>query len=577
MRGGEVTSGKAKFFKTNKTLTVVSQNIPDELKDQDPEKKTTILEIPANWMDFKLMKTGDNAYLKEEVFNDIAAGAKYWKDREYVQLQFDKIISGVVSTDSVLANTLRVKRLEVADDYFSFIVFDALSKISLHFSFAKENTINEGLNFPLEDVKKYGFFRQRRAILTDPLSSSEEASVKTTYLQRMYPKNNQITFHITENTPKDPIFIEAIEAAVVAWDGAFVEAAKGTEYEGNPIRVVLDKEKPVQNGDARYHKVSFYGYEVESGLLGYGPSVKDGRNGEVYSSTNHIYLRNYREQILRNLVKFVRYRLGVYSDLEVKGITLPNQILITAADINHDFSGVLGTPSAAGTPLSLSTDAILEETHAIAQPIDWNASIDFDKAVREGKAAVASRARKDLEVQTEYDQGYHDFQRAHRRLEEGLIDESAFGKELQASVAKTTAASCDSLAGTALSFKEIEDICMTDGNKFKDYVEELVALNQSKGLDYRLDREKEVFYDCAQKLMKPTLISTLVHEFGHNMGMTHNFAGTSDAKNFDRDATGVPTIRSTSVMDYAHYDADRGFKPGPYDIATIRYGYYRAV
>lgn len=573
--GYQLASGKAKFYKTNKTLTVVSQNTPDELKDQDPEKQTTILEIPAKWMDFRLMTTGDQAFLKEEVFNDIAAGAKYWKDRQYVQLQFDKILSDVLSTDSIVANTLRVKRLEVGDDYFSFIVFDALSKVSLHFSFAKENRIVEGLNYPLEDWKKYGFFKAFKKTLSDSLFASEEAQIKTAYVQRMYPKDNVVTFHITENTPKDPIFLEAIETALKSWDGAFTEAAKGTPYENNPIHVVFDKEKPVQNGDARYHKVSFYGYEVASTLLGYGPSVADDRNGETYSSTNHIYLRNYREQILRNLVKYVRFKLGVYNDLDVQNVDIPNQVLITSGEVDHDFSTLFGGSSGSGSPLSLSA---MPGSFSQAAGYDYIAVVDYAKAQKEAQAQLASQNQSIVDGSIKKEDGFKDFVRSRKRLESGMIDEKTFSQELAASAkGNKTAGTCDYMAGTAISFKEIEDVCMVNGNRFKTYVDELLAKNQSEGLDYRLDDEKAVFYDCAQKLMKPTLISTLVHEFGHNFGLTHNFAGSSDAANFRRDANGVPEVRTTSVMDYAHGDAHRGFSPGPYDIATIRYGYYHAV
>lgn len=578
--GYQLASGKAKFYKTNKTLTVVSQNTPDELKDQDPEKQTTILEIPAHWMDFRLMTTGEDAFLKEEVFNDIAAGAKYWNERNYVQLQFDKILSDVLGTDAVVANTLRVKRLEVADDYFSFIVFDALSKISLHFSFAKENRVVDGHNYPLEDWKTFGFFKAFKSVLVDTLYSAEESQIKSAFIQRMYPKDNVVRFHITENTPRDPVFIEAIEAAVKAWDEAFAKAAVGTPHEGNPIRVVFDKDAPVQNGDARYHKVSFYGYEVASGLLGYGPSVADDRNGETFSSTNHIYLRNYREQILRNLVKYVRFRLGVYNDLEVQGIELPNQILATADSSEYPFGAFVGAGEGgarSGSALSLSALPDENATKALAafEELTYDGML---KAQADALALDEQREKDELASYGRKNKGYRDFLRARQRLASGIDDEAAFSQAIQKSVAQSkTAGTCDYLAGTALSFKEIEEVCMSEGNRFKTYLEDLLAKNQAEGLDYRLEDEKDVFYDCAQKLMKPTLISTLVHEFGHNFGLTHNFAGSSDAKNFRRNKHGIPEVRSTSVMDYAHRDADRGFEPGPYDIATIRYGYYQSV
>ncbi|RZA12724.1 MAG: hypothetical protein EOP10_30940, partial [Proteobacteria bacterium] len=136
---------------------------------------------------------------------------------------------------------------------------------------------------------------------------------------------------------------------------------------------------------------------------------------------------------------------------------------------------------------------------------------------------------------------------------------------------------CEMLAGTSLTFQEIEDVCGSTNTEFADYVTELQGRVAAGEQIYRLDSEREVLLNCAQKLMKPTLIATLAHEFGHNFGLRHNFQGSADWKNFARDANGVPESRMASVMDYSHADADRGTRPAPYDIAAIRYGYYDSV
>jgi len=162
-------------------------------------------------------------------------------------------------------------------------------------------------------------------------------------------------------------------------------------------------------------------------------------------------------------------------------------------------------------------------------------------------------------------------------LESGQITDEEFGRSLSNAFSKQDPDSCGYMASMALTYKEIEDVCLQDGDEFKDYVENLLSISKNGESIYRLDSEREVLQACAQKLMKPTLIATLVHEFGHNFGMTHNFAGSSDGENFDRDENGLPTVRTTSVMDYSHPDADRGFAPGPYDTAAIRYAYYEAV
>ncbi|RYZ60170.1 MAG: hypothetical protein EOP07_01670 [Proteobacteria bacterium] len=574
--GMQMGSGKVRFAKTNNSVLAVDLNIADEAEGQDAEKLNVVFEIPVQWMDYRLVKTGDSAYLKEEAFDSIEQGAKFWKDREYALLNLDRVLS----IDAASTNNIKIKRLEVGDDYFSFIIYDSLTKYSLHYSFAKKNEVVAGKVYPREDMRKFGFFSSFKELYSGQLNNSETTISKSLIQNRMLPPNNTVTFHITDNTPTDPIFIEAIQEAINGWNWAFGEAAKGTTSEANPIKVVLDTSKPVKNGDARYHKVSFYGYEVESGLLGYGPSVSDNRNGEIYSSTNHIYLRNYRESIIRNLVNYIRYRLGSYSGLDVDGITVPNQILAVQSNPGYDF----GTPGAvasangsvnmfAAFPGQAATDGI--------PAIDWEKVKNTDLATHVKALTSMSKAKNAQALQLRPGQSsiLKSFMVGRKRMESGMSTEQDFNAYMKSAKEADvkTGQTCEMLAATSLTFKEIEDVCGSTGTEFADYVKELEGRVASGESIYRLDSEREVLLNCAQKLMKPTLIATLAHEFGHNFGLRHNFQGSADSANFARDAAGNPESRMASVMDYSHADADRGTRPAPYDIAAIRYGYYNSV
>ena len=574
--GNQIGSGKVRFSKTNNSVLAVDLNYAEEAQGQDAEKLNVILEIPVQWMDYRLVKSGDSAYLKEEAFDSIEKGAKFWKDREYALLQLDR----VVSIDAASTNNIKIKRLEVGEDYLSFVIYDSLTKNSLHYSFAKKNEFVAGKVYPREDMRKFGFFYSFKELYSGQLNNSEATQSKSIIQNRMLPPDNVVTFHITENTPTDPIFIEAIQEAINGWNWAFHEAAKGTTSEKNPISVVLDTSKPVKNGDARYHKVSFYGYEIESGLLGYGPSVSDNRNGEIYSSTNHIYLRNYRESIIRNLVNYIRYRLGAYTGLDVDGITVPNQVLAVQSNPGFDF-GTAGAIAEANGSVNMFASFPGQAYN------DGVPNLDLEKFSPAGftshiKALTTSTRGKNQEaLVTKNGQAsmLQSYMTARKRLENGMSTEAEFGKALRQARESDTKAgqTCEMLAATSLTFKEIEDVCGSTGTEFADYVKELEGRVASGETIYRLDSERQVMLNCAQKLMKPTLIATLAHEFGHNFGLRHNFQGSADAANFARDANGVPESRLASVMDYSHADADRGNRPAPYDIAAIRYGYYNSV
>ncbi len=63
------------------------------------------------------------------------------------------------------------------------------------------------------------------------------------------------------------------------------------------------------------------------------------------------------------------------------------------------------------------------------------------------------------------------------------------------------------------------------------------------------------------------LIPLLTHELGHNLGLRHNFMGSSDKAHFSEGA------KSSSIMDYGFLTSEEPTHPGPYDSATIQVAY----
>ena len=74
------------------------------------------------------------------------------------------------------------------------------------------------------------------------------------------------------------------------------------------------------------------------------------------------------------------------------------------------------------------------------------------------------------------------------------------------------------------------------------------------------------------------LTRAMWHEFGHNLGLRHNFMGSVDERNFPRytDASGEHYgMLSSSVMEYENRFMDSAYKPGwgPYDKAALAWVY----
>ncbi|MBL6988730.1 MAG: zinc-dependent metalloprotease [Bacteriovoracaceae bacterium] len=79
---------------------------------------------------------------------------------------------------------------------------------------------------------------------------------------------------------------------------------------------------------------------------------------------------------------------------------------------------------------------------------------------------------------------------------------------------------------------------------------------------------------CLEKLLPKYMLVVLIHEIGHNLGLRHNFAASSDCANFYKLKRGdAQKIATSSVMDYVSPLEVNAAKPGPYDIAALNFSY----
>ncbi len=552
-------------------MIAVDLNIPDEAKGLSGEKLPRIVQLPVRWVQFQLVQAGSNAMLEEKLLDEKDAGAVYWDKRQFGLFDFRR----VNNLDSANANSIRLRRLEVTDDYISFVIANSEDNadsqtsdsedgkesqkgIAIHYSFARDASKIQGQIYPSLDRKMFGFWRHIRKFYPGQLTVSEKNVEQNISLGRMYPKDNKIEVYLTDNTPSDPGFISAIQGAIDAWDEAFVEAARGSKWEKNPIRVSLNTEKRVKAGDVRYSKISFYDFNINvGGLLGYGPSVTDDRTGQIYSSTNDIYLRTYREGIYADLKNYVKSKLGLYNGKAVQGVDYPNQFLKSVGNQNTDFGQLIAAaPNTFVNDIgvaSQSNSATADETPLAKLGF----ATDFAGTVKLAKDLLAMPERERLRSMVP--------EKFRAAIDQRVKKASEFGNQ---------SSKCDYHAAVANTFDQIEKTC--GELRFGSYVKELVENSKDLNLE-ELNFPAEIFNECAMKLLQPTLRSTLVHEFGHNLGLTHNFKGSADNNNFATDENGLPVSRSTSVMDYPDHDEDRATKPGPYDVAAIRYGYYHMV
>ncbi|NRA65856.1 MAG: hypothetical protein HRU19_15320 [Pseudobacteriovorax sp.] len=365
--GQQIGAGISKFSRTSNAILVLDVNIPEEAEGLSGDKLPRIVSLPTFWADYRLKNAGDDAFLKEELVIQEDAGSASWKTLPYGLVDFKRALN----PDGANPDAFRVTRLEVDDDYLSFIVASSDDGTAFHFSFQRDNEKIQGIPYPALDRRKYGFWQADRQFYPGEITDTEKYVAKNKFLARMYPASNDnvIEIFLTENTPDHPVFIEAIKDAMAAWDEAFVEAARGSDLEDNPIRIKLNLDKRVANGDVRYNKVSFYDFNIEvGGLLGYGPSVQDDRTGRIFSSTNHIYLRTYREGIYSNLKSYIRHRLGLFEGKEVPGVDYPDQVLKTVGTIDSIYTNPVANGTYKNDVYALQNSRLVREK--AEQPIN---------------------------------------------------------------------------------------------------------------------------------------------------------------------------------------------------------------
>jgi hypothetical protein len=530
--GSQVQALKIKFARTNNSVIGVDLNIAPEQQKLDPTKTITALEFPAEWVDFRLEKSGRKALLKETKLGDKEPTSKFWKERKYALMDFNN----ADRLDRAFTLDNKLEKLEIGSDYLSFNIYESSTGNTYKYSLAKENRRIPGQIFHAEDASLFHIFTERKKVINSTLFTQTPDIDKIVFANRFYPdpEKKEIAYYLSHNSPDVPEFEEAVRTAITAWDSAFQQA-------GSDIRVRFDPRR-VELGDVRYNQIVLYGYEIDSSLasggtlLGFGPSLQDTRSGQTFSANTHIYLRAYREGLLSSIRSFVRAELGLYADKKV--MSVPSfayadslETLTPPVQASGGMTGLVHLTNFLRSP-TLFTDTLQRE--------------NFVESVM--PSDEAKRRLEELSAASQVKVAQRDGECGH-----------------------------SDVAARSTAWKKIRATCLLPGNAFNKYMTDLRGANQANPAVQNLSNEEEAVLACAQPLMKDLLISTLTHEIGHNLGLGHNFAASSDGANYAKRADGTIAYPSSSVMDYPDRDYDVFSKAGPYDVASIRYLYGRKV
>ena len=523
--GSNATKVRAK--KTENKIEFYNLNIDDRLLDKLAERQeiqSVAVTLPVDLIDYRMSESGKTSTVREQAHKELA-----WDKRAYAALKLSEII-----IPGFNLNIKEIKDIQIDDGYFSFSVHSDDAEGLIRFSFMntkryQEQQVKMGAKeykekiYFRDDQSIFGFFNSKKESLSSFDRAKTTQKEKLSVVNRFNPTRQSIEFRLNHSAP---VWIEDIvKHSVAAWNATFKAA-------GSSIRIkILDDNGQVLRGhagDLRYSLINFYSDIDGAGDWGgLGPSLEDPTTGEIIMATSNMNL--------------VAYTGGIES-------VLSNYLLAQRGKLDTKY--IQGTPL---TSLQSVQDTASKMISTVGQLVGFRTKLNkldpktnsFAGAVVPYYDATSKQYVTDMKLQKATSTENINF--GNQYAYESRFNQVYSNIESQ-----------------------IQQVCPT-----------LYA--QSKMTE---DEEKEIslIKECALQLVRPSLISHLLHEMGHNFGLRHNFYGSTDYKNFFQKAplkVGDKVIetqwQSSTVMDYLTTDQLNLTQPGLYDIAAIRWGYEDSI
>ncbi len=318
------------------------------------------------------------------------------------------------------------------------------------------------------------------------------------------------------------------------------------------LRLEIVEPSGKRPGDIRNNMVVLIEDPIQTGLLGYAPSVTNPRTGEIVKSHINMYggvLKSFSSWVWSEMVDLSR-------ELKNKKLAkVGHEGMASDASEHSHVKSIIASGNH-----SLSTSNKDFSFKVTAQSHDHN----FD-----GKEEVLKRlAERNMKRDPKETPLYlKKLGKENARLQKKLKEHNDFLKDL----AKNNAYHKDlvNIAGIAKNiYPGIDKIkgVMTRDGVLKEW--DTLTIKQKR---------------AAEKIIVPLFYtSTLIHEFGHALGLRHNFAGSFDKDNYyskeEADELGLEVHAPySSIMDYGFTSLNDLLSFGKYDIAALRYGYAQEV
>ncbi len=398
------------------------------------------------------------------------------------------------------------------------------------------------VQYPIPDHGSFGFFTNTQSDLDDQFDPSRLN--KQNFLHRWNPEKKKVVYFLSDtyNEPGQELIKKATFAAVDTINNSLRRANAGFE-------IVLKEPAGKNSGDLRNNVLQLITDPLANGLLGYAPTVTNPLTGEIVQSHINMY-----SGVLKTLSRRVWEQMV---DLTIEQRDAANPVPAVATPTPAPVADEQ-TPAADTRIADFNAkQALKTKLLAAASMHNHSDHIEHNAPILKERLKQRLRTKHQAEHQAPRAGSFEEKAQKYMKRLDRWAQNNAYSKEFFP------------IAGTVKALypgiKQIAGVLNADG-----------TLKRWK----ELSREQK---KAAEDIMIPNAYTTtLVHEFGHALGLRHNFIGSFDHENFytqeEAQALGMHNRPAySSIMDYGYSELNELPQFGKYDVAALRFGYAREV
>lgn len=415
--------------------------------------------------------------------------------------------------------------------------------VDYHYSIVKLSTLSDqnyqSVDYPIEDKNTYGFFTTEKKVKTvDNLDHVQ--GVRKVLLNRFSPNKKEIVYYLNDEFYKEEnsYILDATKGAMNTINFSLAKAKAG-------IQIKLADGRKKDAGDLRNNFLILVGDPQASGVIGYGPSVSNPETGEIVKAQTVMYYGTMKKFISRTWDEI-------------------------AESLNN---------------AQTQTESNLGEAHASASRMHavktQNENAFVASVIESSKPYLMEKVNYVMRTQNrDANELFRFLQNQSRRIEDtsealyANVDKLMAQAEMQRSMLDKMSEETFFHASMFNFRKTVARVAVT-GSQANDQA----APTRYPSWDELTEEQRQ---SLMETLMPQVWVPTLVHEFGHNLGLRHNFNGSTDKENYyskaERSALGIENeVTYSSIMDYSYSTLNELPVMGKYDIAALKFAYARKV